>query len=217
MSAVETKGDVPATLRSGRLPPGQKLESRLPVRTFGRTPELDPGSWRLGVFGLVEEPVALDWEQFSALPRAAVTSDLHCVTQWSRLDNAWEGVRFRDLAALARPLARARFATVHCYGGFTASMDVEALMADDVLLATRLDGRDLSPDHGWPVRLVVPSRYAWKSAKWVMGFELTAEETPGFYERRGYHRRGDPWTEERFWPELDPAFYLTIAVCSDSL
>ncbi|MCL4231214.1 MAG: sulfite oxidase-like oxidoreductase [Dehalococcoidia bacterium] len=202
---------------AGRLPPGQKLETRLPVRTFGRTPVLDLESWRIGIFGLVEREVELGWGQFAALPRAEETSDLHCVTQWSRLGNRWEGVRFRDLAALARPHGEARFATIHCYGGFTASMDLEGLMADDVLLATGLDGRDLTPDHGWPVRLVVPARYAWKSAKWVMGIELTAEEAPGFYERRGYHLRGDPWAEERFWPELDPGFYLTIAVCSDRL
>ncbi len=200
-----------------RLPPGQKLETRLPVRTFGRTPELDLETWRLGVFGLVEEPVELGWDRFNALPQAIVTSGFHCVTQWSRLDNAWEGVRFRDLVAVARPLPAARFATVHCYGGFIASMDLDGLMADDVLLASRLDGRELTPDHGWPVRLVVPARYAYKSAKWVMGIELTDDEVPGFYERRGYHLRGDPWAEERFWPELDPGFYLTIAVCSDKL
>lgn len=200
-----------------RLPPGQKLETRLPVRTFGRTPELDLETWQLGVFGLVEEPLELGWDRFGALPQAVVTSDFHCVTQWSRLENAWEGVRFRDVVALARPLPGARFATVHCYGGFSASMDLEGLMADDVLLASRLDGRELAPDHGWPVRLVVPARYAYKSAKWVMAIELTGEEVPGFYERRGYHLRGDPWAEERFWPELDPGFYLTIAVCSDKL
>jgi len=206
----------PATSAS-RLPPGQKRESHLPVRTFGRTPELDPATWRLGVFGLVEAPVELALPAFRGLPRTRATSDLHCVTQWSRLDNGWEGVPARDVIALARPLASARFATIHCYGGFTTSLDLETLTAGDTLLADRLDDRDLTPDHGWPVRLVVPSRYAYKSAKWVMGIELTAGEEPGFYERRGYHLRGDPWAEERFWPELDPGFYLTIAVCSDKL
>ena len=200
-----------------RLPPGQKLETRLPVRTFGRTPGLDLESWRLGVFGLVAEPLELDWPRFRALPRVEDTSDFHCVTQWSRFDNAWEGPRCRDILSLARPLPAARFATVHCYGGFTTSIELDALLQDDVLLADTLDGRELTPDHGWPARLVVPSRYAYKSAKWVMGIELTADEEAGFYERRGYHRHGDPWNEERFWPELDPGFYLTIAVCSDKL
>lgn len=207
----------PPASAATRLPPGQKLETRLPVRTFGRPPVIELDSWRLGIFGLVETPMELTWEAFSALPQTAVTSDFHCVTQWSRLDCRWEGVRFAEALTLARPLGEARFATIHCYGGFTTSLDLETLLAGDVLLATRLDGAELSPDHGWPVRLVAPSRYAWKSAKWVMGVELTAEEVPGFYERRGYNHHGDPWLEERFWPELDPGFYLTIALCSDQL
>ena len=211
-----TAVDRPVT-DSLRVPPGQKLETRLPVRTFGRTPELDIDSWELGIFGLVESPRTLNWEDFLALPRSEVTSDFHCVTQWSHLDNLWEGVLTRDALAAAGPLPEAKFATIHCYGGFSASIDLEALTANDVILAHRHDGKDLTPDHGWPVRLVVPARYAWKSAKWIMGIELTADETPAFYERRGYHLRGDPWLEERFWPELDPAFYLTIAVCSDKL
>lgn len=207
----------PSTPVGTRLPPGQKIETTFPVRTFGRAPALDLESWRFGVFGLVDEPQELSWDQFRMLPQLAVTSDFHCVTQWSRLDNRWEGVRARDVVAAARPQSRARFATVHCYGGYTTSLDLEALLSDDVLFAHRHDGKELTPDHGWPLRLVVPSRYAWKSAKWVMAVELTGEEVPGFYERRGYHRRGDPWSEERFWPELDRDFYLTIALCSDQL
>ena len=166
-----------------RLPPGQKRERVMPVRTFGRTPDLDLDGWRLGVFGLVEEPLELAWDSSSPCPgRRGERLPLR-----DRLEPAGEPLGGGAAPRPSRPRPcrpEARFAAIHCHGGFAASLELEALLADDVILAHRLDGRALAPDHGWPLRLVVPARYAYKSAKWVMAIELTAEERPGFYERR---------------------------------
>lgn len=203
--------------QTSRIPPGQKVTDKFPILTFGRAPALDLETWRLGLFGLVEELRELTWKQFMALPQTAITADFHCVTQWSRLDDHWEGVLFRDVIRGARPLAKARAVMVHCHGGFTTNVELATLMGDDVILARQHNGKELTPDHGWPLRLVVPSRYAWKSAKWVMGLEFMEENAPGFYEKRGYNLNADPWLQERFWPEFDMDFYLTIAVCSDKL
>ncbi|MDO8674444.1 MAG: molybdopterin-dependent oxidoreductase, partial [Dehalococcoidia bacterium] len=184
---------------------------------YGRTPEVDLGEWRFGVFGSVEEQVELTWEDFNALPRTQVIADFHCGTLWSRLDNLWDGVLFKDVIALARPLAEARCVMVHSYGGYSTNLALETLMEEDVILARRHNGEELTPDHGWPLRLVVPSRYGWKNAKWVCGLELAADDSPGFWEKRGFNMRGDPWKEERFWPELDASLALTLAICSDKL
>jgi len=185
-----------------RVPPNQIVTQKFPVLTYGKTPRVGLAEWRLRLFGEVEEPITLRWEEFRQLPTVQVRADFHCVTQWSRLDNLWEGVRAREVVARVRLKPTARFVMVHCYGGYTTNLPLEVLLEEDVLFAFRLDGKDLTPEHGWPVRLVVPSRYGWKSAKWVNGLEFLAENRPGFWEARGYHMNGDPWKEERFWPEL---------------
>ena len=194
---------VPADTRESpaqepRLPPGQVLTEKWPVLHYGSVPAIDPATWDFRVFGLVERPAAWTLEAFRGLPRVRVRSDIHCVTRWSRFGNTWEGVAVREVLQAAQPRPEARFAIVHAEQGFTANLPLEELFEDDVLLADRHDGEELTPDHGWPVRLVVPRRYFWKSAKWVRAIELTAADRPGFWEQNGYHNDADPWREQRF-------------------
>ena len=184
-----------------RVPPGQFLSKKFPVLTYGSTPKIDIKSWKIRVFGLVEQEVELDWDQFSKLEWVRMTADFHCVTQWSSLDNTWEGVTFANLVGLAKPQPQANFVMAHCFGNYTTNIPLEVAV-DEGLLAHRQNGEELGQDHGWPLRLIVPSRYAWKSAKWINGIELMAEDSPGFWEERGYSNNADPWKEERFWPEL---------------
>jgi len=187
--------------RGDRVPPGQFLSAKFPVLTYGSSPEIDLKTWKIRVFGLVEQEVELDWEQFTRLEWVGLTADFHCVTQWSSLDNTWEGVLCSTLVAAARPMPEARFVMAHCYGAYSTNLPLDVAMAEGIL-AHRQNGQEIGKDHGWPLRLVVPSRYAWKSAKWVNGIELLAEDRPGFWEKRGYNNNADPWKEERFWPEL---------------
>jgi DMSO/TMAO reductase YedYZ molybdopterin-dependent catalytic subunit len=183
---------------AARTPPGQTLTDKFPVLSYGPTPRFDPRKWDFRVFGEVEEPLLLSYEQFRALPQSRQVSDFHCVTTWSRLDNGWEGVKVRDLMKLIRLKPSARFVILHCDGGYTTNLPLAEFDDDDVMLAYRHDGRDLEPDHGFPLRLIVSKLYAWKSAKWVRALEFSAEDRPGFWEVRGYHNHADPWTEERY-------------------
>ena len=180
------------------VPPGQAITQKWPVLTAGPTPRIDLATWRLRFNGLVENSLELTYEAFLALPRKKTAADFHCVTGWSRLDNEWEGVGIKGLMATVRPKPEARYAMIYCYGGYTTNLPLEALIGDDTLLAFRHNGEELSPDHGWLLRLVIPNLYSWKSAKWVGGFEFIREDEPGFWEIRGYHNNGDPWKEERF-------------------
>jgi DMSO/TMAO reductase YedYZ molybdopterin-dependent catalytic subunit len=183
---------------AARIPPGQTLTTKWPVLTYGRTPRVDLRRWTFRCFGLVEREVAWTWDELSRLPRVTRTSDVHCVTRWSKLDNAWEGVPVRDLLALVAVKPEARHVLVHADPDYTTNVALADLLEDDVLLAFRHNGRDLEPDHGGPVRLVLPKLYFWKSAKWVRGFEFLDVDAPGFWEQNGYHMHGDPWTEERY-------------------
>ena len=184
------------------LPPGQFETKKFPVLTFGPAPKIDLDTWQLSLFGLVEEEITLDWAQFTSLETVRVEAPFHCVTQWSRLQNVWEGPPFADVMKLTRPKPEARYVMAHCYGGYTTNLPLDVLMDDDVLLAYRHDGEPLALEHGGPLRLVVPKRYGWKSAKWVNGLEMMADDSPGFWEARGYHMNGEYWREERFWDEL---------------
>ncbi len=184
-----------------RVPPGQFLSNKFPVLTYGSTPKVDLDTWKFRVFGLVEQEIELTWDQFTKLTWTTVTADFHCVTQWSSLDNTWEGVTFPDLMTLAQPKPEAKFVMAHCFGGYTTNLPLEVAM-EEGLLAHKQDGEPLGEGHGWPLRLIIPSRYGWKSAKWLNGIELIAEDAPGFWEQRGYNNNADPWKEERFWPEL---------------
>jgi DMSO/TMAO reductase YedYZ molybdopterin-dependent catalytic subunit len=181
-----------------RLPPGQYLTKKWPVLSYERTPRFPP-DWRLKISGEVEQPFELTWEEFLALPRVTITTDIHCVTTWSRYDNTWEGVPIRAILQRARPLPSAHYVMAHSWSGYTTNIPLANLDDEDVLIAIKHDGKDLEPDHGGPVRLVVPKLYFYKSAKWLDGLEFMAEDRPGFWEVRGYHNRADPWKEERYW------------------
>ena len=182
-----------------RLPPGQHLTDKWPVLHAGSVPEYrDLSTWTFRVFGEVEDPLELSWERFGDLPRSSNVQDIHCVTRWSKFDTSFEGVHWRELARLARPKPSARFAIAHAEAGFTANVPLSFLEREDALLATHGDGEVLTPEHGYPLRLVIPGKYFWKSAKWLRGIELAAVDKPGFWERYGYNNNADPWKEERF-------------------
>ncbi|MBX5474920.1 MAG: sulfite oxidase-like oxidoreductase [Thermoleophilia bacterium] len=181
-----------------RLPPGQYLTDKWPVLHAGEVPETDLATWDFRVFGEVEEPLTLTYDELLALPATEVTTDIHCVTRWSRFDTRFKGVHWRELARLCRPKPSARFVIAHAEAGFTANVPLAALEDENALVCYGADGEPLAPEHGWPLRLVVPSRYFWKSAKWLRGLELSATDKPGFWERYGYHNDADPWREERY-------------------
>jgi DMSO/TMAO reductase YedYZ molybdopterin-dependent catalytic subunit len=181
-----------------RTPPGQHLTGKLPVLHYGTVPSADLATWDLRVFGLVGSPLTLTWAELKALPRKRQTVDIHCVTRWSKLDTTWEGVPIGALLDLAGVRPEATHAVVHAEQGYTTNMPLDVLIDDDVLLADTYDGRPLDPEHGFPLRLLVPKRYFWKSAKWVRGIELLDHDVRGFWERYGYHNDADPWQEERF-------------------
>jgi DMSO/TMAO reductase YedYZ molybdopterin-dependent catalytic subunit len=182
-----------------RLPPGQHLTEKWPVLHAGDVPQYgDLATWTFRIFGEVEQELELSWEQFNELPRAANTQDIHCVTRWSRFDAQFEGVHWGELAALVRPKQSARFAIAHAEAGFTTNVPLAFLADENALLATHADGEPLTPEHGYPLRLVIPRKYFWKSAKWLRGIELRATDELGFWERYGYHNDADPWAEERY-------------------
>jgi DMSO/TMAO reductase YedYZ molybdopterin-dependent catalytic subunit len=188
----------PAQDPARRTPPGQVLTTKWPVLTYGLTPRFDPKKWSFRCFGLVEQEVSWTWEEFQALPRALVTCDIHCVTRWSRLDNRFEGVHIREIIKRVRPKPEAKYVMIHADPDYTTNLALSDLVDDDVLLALRHDGRDLTSAHGGPLRLVVPKLYFWKSAKWVRGLEFLDVNPPGFWEVNGYHMHADPWAEERY-------------------
>jgi DMSO/TMAO reductase YedYZ molybdopterin-dependent catalytic subunit len=183
---------------AARLPPGQHLTEKWPVLHAGAVPDTDLATWTFRVWGEVENPLELTWEQFNELPRTSNVQDIHCVTRWSKFDTRFEGVHWRELAKLARPKPTASFVIAHAEQGFTSNVPIDYLRDENALLATHADGEPLTPEHGWPLRLVIPGKYFWKSAKWLRGIELSAVDKPGFWERYGYHNDADPWREERY-------------------
>jgi DMSO/TMAO reductase YedYZ molybdopterin-dependent catalytic subunit len=188
----------PDTRRGNRLPPGQVQTHKWPVLHDGPVPAFDPATWSFGVFPvpMVDQVVSFTWEQFRALPRVKVFADMHCVTRWSKLDNLWEGVPTRALLDHVRPSGDVKFVMVHSEYGYSTNLPLADFFADDAVFALTHDGKDLDPEHGHPVRLVIPRLYAWKSAKWVRGVEFMADDRPGYWEdarNGGYHMRGDPW------------------------
>lgn len=175
----------------GRLPPGQYLTDRFPVLHYGSVPKFDPQKWDFKVFGLVAQPIKWTYEQLRAQPAMRITTDIHCVTRWSQYDMVWEGMRFRDLAAIVQPKPEAQFVLAHCEQGFTANVPLAKLMDDDVLLAYRYNDAELAAEHGYPLRLLVPKLYFWKSAKWLRGLEFMAKDKLGFWEKYGYNNDAD--------------------------
>lgn len=181
-----------------RLPPGQHQVRDWPVLDLGVRPDIATERWQLAIDGLVEYPVSWDWAAMRAQPQTRARSDIHCVTAWSRFDNAWEGVAARHVLALVRPKPEARFVVFHSYDDYTTNLPLADFDADDALLAHSWEGKPLPREHGGPLRAVVPKLYFWKSAKWLKRIEFIAADRPGFWEERGYHNHGDPWTEERY-------------------
>jgi DMSO/TMAO reductase YedYZ molybdopterin-dependent catalytic subunit len=181
-----------------RLPPGQYLTEKWPVLHAGEVPDVDVATWTLAITGEVEEPLTLSYDELRALPATAVTTDIHCVTRWSRFDAGFKGVHWRELAALCRPKPTARFVIAHAEHGFTSNVPLAALEDDNALIVYEADGEPLTRDHGYPVRLFIPTRYFWKSAKWLTGIELSSIDKPGFWERYGYHNDADYWKEQRY-------------------
>lgn len=190
----------PSTNAFGKpsLPPGQTATEKFPVLTYGPTPAVDRGTWRLKVWGLVQ-PREWSWEEFMALPQSSLTADFHCVTHWSRFGDVWEGVFFRDLLKFIQTLPGAKHVVQHAYGGYTTNLPLQWMADEDVMLVHTMNGAPLEAEHGGPLRVITPRRYAWKGAKWLNGLEFLAKDAPGFWEQNGYSNSADPWKEERFW------------------
>lgn len=183
---------------SDRIPPGQYRTEKFPVLHYGSVPSTDLATWDFRVFGQVDAPLTLTWGQFRSLPRTTVRADIHCVTRWSKLDTTWEGVPIQEIFRLAQVRPGATHVLAHAEQGYTSNLPLAVLDDDDVLLADTFDGQPLEREHGWPLRLVVPKRYFWKSAKWLRGLEFLDRDQLGFWERYGYHNDADPWKEERY-------------------
>jgi DMSO/TMAO reductase YedYZ molybdopterin-dependent catalytic subunit len=181
-----------------RVPPGQRVTSKLPRLDLGVVPKFNEVTWCLRVEGLVERPLELSYRETLALPRFSSVSDFHCVTGWSRLDNKWEGVSFKTIVDTVRPKPEAKFVTLESSDGYATSLPLSDLLDSDVLLAYALDGERLEAKHGGPLRMIIPDKYAYKSAKWIERIRFTAEKEIGYWEQRGYSDTADPWTEDRF-------------------
>jgi DMSO/TMAO reductase YedYZ molybdopterin-dependent catalytic subunit len=181
-----------------RIPPGQYRTEKFPVLHYGSVPKTDLATWDFKVYGLVGSPFTLTWDQFKALPRKTVATDIHCVTRWTKLDTTWEGVPIQHILELAQLRPEVSHVVAHAEQGYTANVPLSVLDDDDVLLADTFDGQPLELEHGYPLRLVVPKRYFWKSAKWIRGLEFLDHDQLGFWERYGYNNDADPWKEERY-------------------
>lgn len=181
-----------------RLPPGQHLVKNWPVLDLGVQPKVERWEWKLTVDGLVTKPIEWTFQDFLAQPQMQSTSDIHCVTAWSRYDNRWDGVSARHILSVVQPLERAKFLVCHSHDGYTTNLALEQFADDDVLLAYKWEGQEIPREHGGPVRAIVPKFYFWKSAKWIKRIEFVAKDKPGFWENRGYHNDGDPWKEQRY-------------------
>lgn len=182
-----------------RLPPGQYLTERFPVLHVGEVPSYEPGEWNLSIGGLVDKPYVLSFEELTALPSITLTTDIHCVTKWSKFDTVWRGVRVRDLLDVAGVQKNATHIMGHAEFGYTANLPLVDATLDESLVVWEFDNEPIEPIHGGPVRLLVPNLYFWKSPKWLRGIELRDSDQPGFWERNGYHMYGDPFLEQRHW------------------
>jgi len=206
---LQRKDDERIASSQGRLPPGQSLTNRFPVLHYGQVPRVNLETWNLRIWGQVEKPVELTWQEFNQLPRRKISIDLHCVTRWSKLDTLWEGVSVRDMIeqGIFKPLPEGRYVMQHAEMGYTVNLPLEIVLADNFLLATHFNGEPIAPEHGYPLRGVVgavPDRddlftpYLWKGAKWLRSLEFMKEDNPGFWEQAGYHNDADAWKEQRY-------------------
>lgn len=201
LNAFRRKTEQTSNDTESRVPPGQHLTDKFPVLHYGDVPQYKnlPETWDLRVWGTIAQPMHFSYAEFRALPTVEVVTDIHCVTRWSKLDTRWLGVRFRDFLELIPALQPGtNFVMAHCEFGFTANVPLEYLLLDDALLAYKYAGEELTPDHGFPLRLLTPKKYFWKSAKWLRGLEFMNSDRLGFWERYGYNNSADPWLEERY-------------------
>ena len=182
-----------------KLPPGQSGTEKFPVLTYGETPTISHEQWRFDVWGSVEADRQWTWNEFMALPQSDLKADFHCVTHWSRFDDTWGGVLFRDLVKSICLKPEAKFVLQHAFGGYTTNLPLQWMIDEDVMFAHTINGRPLETDHGGPMRVITPRRYAWKGAKWIRGLEFLPKDKPGFWEANGYSNTADPWKDERFW------------------
>lgn len=187
----------PTSEYSDRIPPGQYLAKGFPVLSYGATPQIKTEEWEFKIWGKVT-PMTFRWSDFMAMPQSQFTADFHCVTRWSKLDVQWIGIKVTDFVKMIEIDPTALHIMQHCYGGYTTNLSLADFLREENFFAHTLYGEPLPPDHGGPMRLVVPHLYAWKSAKWLNGLEFLDHEELGFWERNGYHRRGEPWAEERY-------------------
>ena len=196
-----SRNRIPEGIDPKRIPPGQTLTApdKWPLLHFGPVPKTDLATWSLQVYGEVENPVTLSYEQFKQLPTREITADIHCVTAWSRLGDHWTGVPIQALLELVKPKPDTHYVMAHCEYGYTTSVPLKVLDDEDVLLCYGWNGQDLTAEHGYPLRLFVPKKYLWKSAKWLRGLEFMERNRLGFWEQRGYHDEADPWRETRYW------------------
>jgi DMSO/TMAO reductase YedYZ molybdopterin-dependent catalytic subunit len=189
----------PQPAEQERVPPGQYLANNFPIMTYGQTPDVTRKEWKLKIWGLVPQPLTFTWEDVMKLPQQEFTADFHCVTRWSKLDVTWKGFKIVDLMKLVGDLdPSAVHVMEHCYGGYTTNLPLEDFLREENFFAYELNGEPLPKEHGGPMRTMVPHLYAWKSAKWISGIEFIDREQSGFWEQNGYHKRGEPWTEERY-------------------
>jgi DMSO/TMAO reductase YedYZ molybdopterin-dependent catalytic subunit len=201
MSFLLGRKRVPEGVDPARIPPGQTLTApdRWPLLHFGPVPKTDLSRWDFKVFGLVENELSLDYDAIKALPAMEFKADIHCVTGWSRLGDTWTGVPIKEIFDRVKPRPEARYVMAYCDHGYTTSVPLAVLDDDDVMLCYGWNGKDLTPEHGWPLRLLIPKKYFWKSAKWLRGLEFMPRNRLGFWEQRGYHDEADPWKEQRYW------------------
>jgi DMSO/TMAO reductase YedYZ molybdopterin-dependent catalytic subunit len=184
--------------QEGRLPPGQSLTLKFPVLHYGPVPKANLDTWSFRAYGLVDREMTWSWQEFMQLPAKTLTCDIHCVTRWSKFDTVWEGVPFSKIVEMVGVKPEAKFVIMHAEYGYTANLPLDVMLDDDVLLTYRFDGKPLDPDHGYPLRSLIPKKYFWKSTKWLRGVEFVAEDQLGFWERAGYHNEADPFKEQRF-------------------
>jgi DMSO/TMAO reductase YedYZ molybdopterin-dependent catalytic subunit len=189
----------PTVTHPKRIPPGQVITQKFPVYDIGPRAVFNKEKWRFVISGEVKEERMLTWDELMSLPKVEVVADFHCVTKWSKQNMLWEGVSTRTIYELVEPNPDAKYLMIHCMEGYTTNVPLEDFLKEDSLFAYNLNGKPLEPEHGFPLRLVIPQLYAWKSAKYVNGIEFMLEDEPGFWELRGYHMYGDPWREQRFW------------------
>ncbi|NTU82179.1 MAG: sulfite oxidase-like oxidoreductase [Chloroflexales bacterium] len=200
-NAFKKKYDRTPEGEEGRVPPGQYVTDKFPVLHYGTVPQYTnvESSWDLRAWGELEAPARLSFAEFRALPTVEITTDIHCVTRWSKLDTQWMGVRFSEfLKAIPTLTPAVKYVIAHCEQGFTTNVSIEVLMHPTALLAYKYDGEELTPEHGYPLRLLTPGKYFWKSAKWLRGLEFAGHDKLGFWERYGYNNNADPWKEERY-------------------